>query len=112
MVEERTLVLGLANDSASINPSIFNDVSRHLELTEHIQLMLKMFDDTRITAGMQRELAIAMGKTILNEIRPECGLKLLSLKPTKHLRCIDTSALQLYLFDARNWSENPYLYIG
>ena len=99
VVEERTLVLGLTNDSTSINPSILNDVSQHLKLTEHNQKMLKMFDDTRITAGMQRELAIAMGKTILSEIRPEWGLKLLSLKPTKHLRCIDTSALQLYLFD-------------
>ena len=100
VVEERTLVLGLANDSASINSSIFNNVSQHLELTEHNQKMSKMSGDTRITAGMQRELAIAIGKTILSEIRPEWGLKLLSLKPTKHLRCIDTSALQLYLFDA------------
>ena len=71
VVEELTQVLGLANDSASVNPSIFNDVSQHLELTTHDQWMLKMFYDPRITIGMPREHAIAMGKTILNEIRPE-----------------------------------------
>lgn len=64
---------------------------------------VKMFYDPEITAGMQREFTIAMGKTILKEICPECGLKLISLKPTKHLRCIDTSASQLYLFDAPEW---------
>ena len=64
---------------------------------------VKIFYDPKITARMQRELTIAMAKTILKEICPECGLKLISLKPTKHLRCIDTSASQLYLFDAPKW---------
>lgn len=71
VVEELTQVLGLANDSASVNPSIFNDVSRHFSLTEHDKWMLRMFYDRRITAGMPRELALAMGRTILQEIRPE-----------------------------------------
>jgi len=71
VVEELTQVLGLANDSSLVNPSIFNDVSQHFSLTEHDQWMLRMFYDTRITAGMRRENAIAMGRTILKEIRPE-----------------------------------------
>lgn len=71
VVEELTQVLGLANDSALVNPSIFNDVSQHFSLTEHDKWMLRMFYDTRITPGMPRELAIDMGRKILNEIRPE-----------------------------------------
>lgn len=71
VVEEITQVLGLANDSSSVNPSIFNDTSQHFSLTDHDKWMLRMFYDTRITAGMPRELAIDMGRTILKEIRPE-----------------------------------------
>lgn len=71
VVEEITQILGLANDSASVNPSIFNDVSQHFSLTKHDEWMLRMFYDTRITAGMARQKAIDAGRTILNEIRPE-----------------------------------------
>ncbi|NQW01726.1 MAG: DUF2927 domain-containing protein [Rhodospirillales bacterium] len=71
VVEELTQILGLANDSADVNPSIFNDVSQHFSLTEHDKWMIRMFYDPRITAGMPRELAIDMGRKILSEIRPE-----------------------------------------
>lgn len=71
VVEELTQILGLANDSASVNPSIFNDVSQHFSLTEHDEWMLRMFYDPRITPGMDRRKAIAMGRQILSEIRPE-----------------------------------------
>jgi hypothetical protein len=71
VVEEITQVLGLANDSDKVNPSIFNDRSPYKELTEHDRWMLRMFYDPRITVGMEREQAIAMGRKILNEIRPE-----------------------------------------
>jgi len=71
VVEELTQVLGLANDSSDVNPSIFNDTSPYFELTEHDRWMLKMFYDPRITAGMPRKEAMKIGRTILDEIRPE-----------------------------------------
>jgi hypothetical protein len=70
VVEELTQVLGLPNDSAQVSPSIFNDKSQYFELTEHDRLMLKMLYDPRIPVGMPREAAIAMGKKVLEEIRP------------------------------------------
>ncbi len=70
VVEELTQVLGLPNDSADVRPSIFNDKSQYFELTEHDRWMLRMLYDPRITVGMPREDAIAMGKRILDEIRP------------------------------------------
>jgi len=70
VVEELTQVMGLPNDSADVKPSIFNDKSRYFELTAHDRWMLRMLYDRRIPAGMPREAAIAMGKRILDEIRP------------------------------------------
>jgi len=71
VVEETTQVMGLANDSTEVNPSIFNDKSPYTELTEHDRWMLRMFYDPRIKANMEREEALAMGRKILDEIRPE-----------------------------------------
>jgi len=71
VVEETTQVMGLANDSTEVNPSIFNDKSHYTELTEHDRLMLKMFYDPRITANMEREEALKTGRRILDEIRPD-----------------------------------------
>jgi len=70
VVEELTQILGLANDSARVNPSIFNDRSQHFELTEHDRWMIRMFYDTRIPWGMPRPDALRWGKKILEEIRP------------------------------------------
>jgi len=71
VVEEITQVLGLVNDSASVNPSIFNDASGHLELTEHDRSMVRMFYDPRIMPGMTRREAMRTGWEILREIRPQ-----------------------------------------
>ncbi len=71
VVEEITQVLGLSNDSDNVNPSIFNDTSPYFELTEHDRWMLKMFYDPRIKAGMSRDEAMKVGRTVLDEIRPE-----------------------------------------
>ncbi len=71
VVEELTQVLGLPNDSDSVNPSIFNDKSRYIELTDHDRLMLKMLYDPRITIGMPRAQALVVGRKVLDEIRPE-----------------------------------------
>ncbi len=70
VVEEITQILGLANDSDRVNPSIFNDKSRHFELTEHDRWMLRMFYDPRITPGMSRQDAMRTGWQVLKEIRP------------------------------------------
>jgi hypothetical protein len=70
VVEELTQILGLVNDSSKVNPSIFNDTSQHLALTEHDKWMLRMFYDPRIIAGMTRQDAMKAGWEILNEIRP------------------------------------------
>jgi len=71
VIEEITQVLGLVNDNSSVNPSIFNDTSQHLELTEHDKWMVRMFYDPRITPGMRRQDAMRIGWEILREIRPE-----------------------------------------
>ena len=71
VVEEITQILGLVNDSPNVDPSIFNDQSRYLALTDHDKWMLRMFYDPRIKAGMTRQDAMQTGWQILNEIRPE-----------------------------------------
>lgn len=71
VVEELTQVLGLPNDSDSVNPSIFNDHSRYMELTDHDRLMLRVLYDPRITIGMPRAEALIVGRKVLDEIRPE-----------------------------------------
>ena len=71
VVEELTQVLGLPNDSPSVSPSIFNDKSPINELTDHDRLMLRMLYDPRITIGMPRAQALIVGRTVLDEIRPE-----------------------------------------
>jgi hypothetical protein len=71
VVEEITQILGLVNDSDRVEPSIFNDKSEYLALTEHDKWMLRMFYDPRIKAGMPRKEAMRVGWEILNEIRPE-----------------------------------------
>jgi hypothetical protein len=71
VVEELTQVLGLPNDSNSVNPSIFNDTSQYNELTDHDRLMLKMLYDPRMTIGMPREQALIVGRKVLDRIRPE-----------------------------------------
>jgi len=71
VVEELTQVLGLPNDSSSVEPSIFNDKSRYFELTDHDRLMLRMLYDPRITIGMPRDRALVVGRQVLDRIRPE-----------------------------------------
>ncbi len=70
VVEELTQVMGLAYDSDSVKPSIFNDRSGYVELTDPDRQMLKMLYDPRITPGMPRREALRLGRKILNDIRP------------------------------------------
>ncbi len=71
MIEELTQLLGLANDSDQVNPSIFNDRSPYIELTAHDRLLVRLLYDKRITVGMPREEAVKVGRQILRELRPE-----------------------------------------
>jgi hypothetical protein len=71
VVEELTQLLGLANDSDQVNPSIFNDRSPYIELTAHDRLLVRLLYDKRITVGMPRAEALKLGRQILRELRPE-----------------------------------------
>ena len=70
VVEEITQVMGLANDSNNVRPSIFNDTSRYFELTGHDRLLLRILYDKRLSVGMPRRDALRAAHTILREIRP------------------------------------------
>ena len=70
VVEEITQVMGLANDSNSVRPSIFNDTSQYFELTGHDRLLLRILYDKRLAVGMPRRDALRTAHTILREIRP------------------------------------------
>ena len=70
VVEELTQVLGLANDSNDVSPSIFNDTSQFFELTKHDRLLLRILYDKRMTIGMPRKEAMVLAHQILFEIRP------------------------------------------
>ncbi len=70
VVEELTQVLGLPNDSTAVAPSIFNDKSRHFELTAHDRLLLRILYDPRMTIGMPRKEALRTARRIIEEYRP------------------------------------------
>ncbi|MDA0306478.1 MAG: DUF2927 domain-containing protein [Proteobacteria bacterium] len=70
VVEELTQVMGLANDSNAVSPSIFNDSSQFFELTAHDRLLLRILYDKRMPIGMPRSDAMVLAHQILFEIRP------------------------------------------
>jgi len=69
VVEELTQVMGLVNDSNIVSPSIFNDQSRYMELTDHDRLLLRILYDNRMPIGMPRSEAMSTAHTILREFR-------------------------------------------
>ena len=69
VVEELAQIMGLANDSDQVNPSIFNDSSLHRELTDHDKTLLKILYDPRITFNMRRRDALEKAGEILKELR-------------------------------------------
>jgi len=52
IIEELTQIMGLFNDSDEIRPSIFNDSSPNLVLSEHDRLLVRLLYDTRLQPGM------------------------------------------------------------
>lgn len=65
--EELAQGMGLANDSPSARPSIFNDDEEFALLTRHDELLLEMLYDPRLRAGMQADEA----RPILRQIAAE-----------------------------------------
>ncbi len=66
--EELAQGLGLANDSPSARPSIFNDDDEFALLTRHDEKLLKMLYDPRLHAGMSAEEAAPITRIIAREL--------------------------------------------
>ena len=69
--EELAQGMGLANDSPSARPSIFNDDDEFALLTTHDELLLKMLYDPRLHIGMTAEEASATVREIARELTGE-----------------------------------------
>lgn len=66
--EEVAQGLGLANDSPSARPSIFNDDEEFALLTRHDELLLKMLYDKRLRPGMTPQEARPIVETMAYEL--------------------------------------------
>jgi len=62
--EEMAQAMGLANDSRTARPSIFNDDEEFALLTQHDEILLRMLYDPRLTPGMSRAEALPFLPTI------------------------------------------------
>jgi len=66
--EEVAQGLGLANDSPSARPSIFNDDEEFALLTRHDELLLRMLYDRRLRAGMSPDEARGIAAEIAESL--------------------------------------------
>ncbi len=66
--EELAQGMGLANDSPTARPSIFNDDDEFALLTRHDELLLKMLYDQRLRTGMTATQARPTIRTIASEL--------------------------------------------
>jgi len=66
--EELAQGMGLANDSPSARPSIFNDDDEFSLLTRHDELLLQMLYDPRLRPGMSADEARPTVQTIATEL--------------------------------------------
>ncbi|SFC51343.1 DUF2927 domain-containing protein [Tropicimonas isoalkanivorans] len=66
--EEVAQGLGLANDSPSARPSIFNDDEEFALLTRHDELLLRILYDPRLRPGMDAATARPIVETIAREL--------------------------------------------
>jgi hypothetical protein len=71
LIEETTQILGLPNDSESVVPSIFNDRSSDIELTNQDILLLKLLYDPRLRPGQPRSEVLREVRDILMEVAPD-----------------------------------------
>ncbi|WP_377768782.1 DUF2927 domain-containing protein [Paracoccus aurantiacus] len=68
--EELAQGMGLANDSPTARPSIFNDDEEFALLTRHDSLLLQMLYDRRLQPGMNAEAATSVVRQIAEELVP------------------------------------------
>lgn len=66
--EEMAQSLGLANDSPTVRPSIFNDDEEFALLTHHDELLLRMLYDRRLRPGMTPDQARPILRQIAQEL--------------------------------------------
>ena len=71
--EELAQGLGLANDSPTARPSIFNDDDEFALLTSHDEALLQMLYDPRLTPGMTLETARPVVRQLAAEQKGEAG---------------------------------------
>ena len=71
--EEIAQGLGLANDSPTARPSIFNDDEEFALLTGHDELLLRMLYDPRLVPGMTAREAAPIARLIAEELLPGPG---------------------------------------
>jgi hypothetical protein len=69
LIEEVSQALGLPNDSDEVNPSIFNDRSPYIELTDKDILFLRILYDPRLKPGMDRGALAEVFPAALAEAR-------------------------------------------
>ncbi len=66
--EELAQGMGLANDSPSARPSIFNDDEEFALLTTHDEMLLRMLYDPRLQAGMDPATAAPIARQIARDM--------------------------------------------
>jgi hypothetical protein len=71
IVEELTQLMGLLNDSDELAPSIFNDTSRFIDLTEHDRLLLRILYAPELRPGMSPEAARAAAAVVNGRVGAE-----------------------------------------
>lgn len=69
IIEELTQVMGPVNDSDDISPSIFNDSSGNLLLSDHDRLIIRVLYDDRLQAGMTWAEAEPLVRQIVTDLR-------------------------------------------
>lgn len=70
VIEETTQVLGLPNDSDKVFPSVFNDHSPQVTLTDDDELLVRLLYSPRIEVGMSRAEALKAVRNILEDGGP------------------------------------------
>lgn len=69
IIEELTQAMGLFNDSDEIRPSIFNDSSPNMVLTEHDRILLRVLYDSRLRPGMTWTQAEPVVRLVVAKLR-------------------------------------------
>jgi len=69
IIEELTQAMGLFNDSDDVQPSIFNDSSPNMTLTDHDRILFRVLYDQRLHTGMTWTEAEPIVRQAVAELR-------------------------------------------